>query len=326
MARRQQNRARKDGATERSRRRQLTTQRTSYILFLFGFGFFLCFLQLCRTFELEKACPFDHCHFAHGNAELRGRPFPPNYKTRPCRRFKNCGGCSFEKRCRYLHDEQRVQLGHLVWLVSPGEKLVRVWRVGTAAPDFQDMLTALCPAVSRGSFQFVTLPQSALPQYVLDALADLIKPTVELSLDVVKPPTTNAISRQSPCKFKTDANARRFVYICFYGSMFKFFLVFVFFLRDQKCGRDRGETVLFVRHPRTELLAVRACAVRLSARRNEQSDDVCMGRASNPRTSAGLDRICEKVHVLTKSKKSAADFLAFASFRFLCAAFCEGLE
>lgn len=44
--------------------------------------------ELCVKFQELGSCPYNtRCRFAHGEAELRQKPKPKQYKTRPCNNF-----------------------------------------------------------------------------------------------------------------------------------------------------------------------------------------------------------------------------------------------
>ena len=44
--------------------------------------------ELCVKFQELGACPYNtRCRFAHGEAELRAKPKPKQYKTKPCNNF-----------------------------------------------------------------------------------------------------------------------------------------------------------------------------------------------------------------------------------------------
>ena len=44
--------------------------------------------ELCVKFQELGACPYNtRCRFAHGEAELRPKPKPKQYKTKPCNNF-----------------------------------------------------------------------------------------------------------------------------------------------------------------------------------------------------------------------------------------------
>lgn len=44
--------------------------------------------ELCVKFQELGACPYNtRCRFAHGESELRPKPKPKQYKTKPCNNF-----------------------------------------------------------------------------------------------------------------------------------------------------------------------------------------------------------------------------------------------
>lgn len=44
--------------------------------------------QICRTHRATGFCSYaENCKFAHGQEELRERPFGEKYKTQPCKNF-----------------------------------------------------------------------------------------------------------------------------------------------------------------------------------------------------------------------------------------------
>jgi hypothetical protein len=83
--------------------------------------------ELCSSFFLSGYCEFSSsCMFAHSCQELRPRAFDPNYKTTNCLNYPNC---PFGSRCKFIHEEFRVEADYLqgeYWLISPVERLVRI--------------------------------------------------------------------------------------------------------------------------------------------------------------------------------------------------------
>jgi len=59
--------------------------------------------------------------------ELRPRRYGVKYKTQLCKNYHLEGHCRFGSRCKFIHDEERIQVGDReFWLISPSENLVRV--------------------------------------------------------------------------------------------------------------------------------------------------------------------------------------------------------
>merc|ERR1712228_485706 len=52
------------------------------------------------------ACPYNtRCRFAHGEEEIRQKPKPKQYKTKPCNNFIRTGKCPYGVRCNFLHGQ-----------------------------------------------------------------------------------------------------------------------------------------------------------------------------------------------------------------------------
>lgn len=104
--------------------------------------------EICQSYRFYGFCEYeDNCQFAHGLDDLRPRDFGLQYKTERCKNYHGTSGgsqpsgyCPFQSRCKFLHDEKRVQVGDSeFWLISPSENLIRVEVVDNRARKEQLM-------------------------------------------------------------------------------------------------------------------------------------------------------------------------------------------
>ncbi|PIA15290.1 hypothetical protein COEREDRAFT_31143, partial [Coemansia reversa NRRL 1564] len=59
---------------------------------------------ICDTFTLLGSCKYgDSCNFAHGEADLRTRLNPTNYKTTFCRNEAQGQICPYGAKCDFIH-------------------------------------------------------------------------------------------------------------------------------------------------------------------------------------------------------------------------------
>ena len=66
--------------------------------------------ELCKNYVLGEPCPLgDRCSFAHGEEELKPKPFN-HYKTVKCRHYHERGFCQYGPRCQFLHNDRKGEV------------------------------------------------------------------------------------------------------------------------------------------------------------------------------------------------------------------------
>jgi hypothetical protein len=131
------------------------------------------------------------------------------YKTQLCKNYHANGNCRFGSRCKFIHDEQRIQVTESEhWLVSPSENFVRVEIVDN--PLRQAQLAALSDtqaAVAVAQANLTASPESRQATTTLGPipLQNVAVPTVLVASPSVSP-VSSTMSTSTPFMSSTPVS------------------------------------------------------------------------------------------------------------------------